>query len=365
VVARLNDPGVLVHGVALKPGKPVCLAVTAGKPVAVLTGFPTSAIFTFHEFVAPVIRAFAGLTPDEVGRAEATLPLRVNSERGRTEYMMVSLVRSGDDNELAAYPVAKGSGAVTSFSQADGFIAIGRHVESIAANTPVSVQLIGRAGRLAELVIIGSHCIGLDMIIERLKEQGVAVKAMHVGSTGGLAAAKRGECDIAPIHLMDPATSKYNRPFLTPDLELLPGYRRLQGIVFRNGDHRFERRSVAEAVGAALTEADCLMICRNAGSGTRVLIDRLLKGGRPAGYWSQPKSHNAVAAAVAQMRADWGVTIDSVARRYGLGFIPMQDEHYDFVVPRLRRQRPAVIRFSALLHDATLRDALVAAGFSI
>ncbi len=365
VVARLNDPGVLVHGVALKPGKPVCLAVTAGKPVTVLPGFPTSAIFTFHEFVAPVIRAFAGLPPDEVGRAEATLPLRVTSERGRTEYMMVSLVRGGDDNALAAYPIAKGSGAVTSFSQADGFIAIDRQVESIAADTPVSVQLIGRAGRLAELVIIGSHCIGLDMIIERLREQGVAVKAMHVGSTGGLSAAKRGECDIAPIHLMDPATGEYNKPFLTPDLELISGYRRLQGIVFRNGDQRFELRSVEEAVEAALTGPDCLMICRNTGSGTRVLIDRLLKGSRPAGYWSQPKSHNAVAAAVAQMRADWGVTIDSVARRYGLGFIPIQDEHYDFVVPRVRLQRPAVIRFSALLLDASLREALVAAGFSI
>ena len=365
VVARRNDPGVLVHGVALKPGKPVCLAVTAGKPVAVLPGFPTSAIFTFHEFVAPVIRAFAGLPPDEAGRAEATLPLRVTSERGRTEYMMVSLIRGRGDNELAAYPVAKGSGAVTSFSQADGFIAIDRQVESIAADTPVSVQLIGRAGRLAELVIIGSHCIGLDMIIERLREQGVAVKAMHVGSTGGLSAAKRGECDIAPIHLMDPVTGAYNKPFLTPDLALIPGYRRLQGIVFRNGDQRFELRSVEKAVEAALSGADCLMICRNAGSGTRVLIDRLLKGSRPAGYWSQPKSHNAVAAAVAQMRADWGVTIDSVARRYGLGFIPIQDEHYDFVVPRVKLQRPAVIRFSALLLDASLREALVAAGFSI
>ena len=62
-VARLHDPGVVVHGVALKPGKPLCLAVTAGKPVVVLPGFPTSAIFTFHAFVAPVIRALAGLPP--------------------------------------------------------------------------------------------------------------------------------------------------------------------------------------------------------------------------------------------------------------------------------------------------------------
>jgi len=157
---------------------------------------------------------------------------------------------------------------------------------------------------------------------------------LDVGSTGASAAAKRGEGDIAPIHLMDPQTSEYNRPFLTTELELLPGYRRLQGIAFRKGDLRFERRSLEEAVAVALAEADCLMVCRNPGSGARFLIDRLLKGARPPGYWSQAKSHNAVAAAVAQGRADWGVAIDSVARRYKLGFIPVQDEHYDFIPRR-------------------------------
>ena len=364
-VARLVDPGVVVHGVALKPGKPVCLAVTAGKPVAVLPGFPTSAIFTFHEFIAPVIRAFAGLPPHAVERAEAMLPLRVSSERGRTEFMMVSLVQRGDDSGLAAYPIGKGSGSVTSFAQADGFIAIGRHVESVAANTPVAVQLIGRSRRLAELVIIGSHCVGLDMIIERLQQQGLAIKAMNVGSMGGLAAATRGECDIAPIHLMDAATGEYNQYLVTPDLELIAGYRRLQGIVFRKGDRRFDGRSAPQAVEAALGESDCLMVCRNAGSGTRVLIDGLLKGRRPAGYWSQPKSHNAVAAAVAQGRADWGVTIGSVAGRYHLGFLPLQDEHYDFVVPKSRLQRPAVLKFRAVLEDAAIRKALAAAGFGI
>ena len=64
VVSRLGAPGILVHGVALKPGKPLCLAVVDGKPIAVLPGFPTSAIFTFHAFVAPVIRALAGLPPE-------------------------------------------------------------------------------------------------------------------------------------------------------------------------------------------------------------------------------------------------------------------------------------------------------------
>jgi putative molybdopterin biosynthesis protein len=363
-VALFGDPGIVVHGVALKPGKPVCLAVTRGKPVIVLPGFPTSAIFTFHEFVAPVIRAFAGLPPEEIERVAATLPLRVASERGRTEFMMVSLTRR-EDGTLAAYPIAKGSGAVTAFSEADGFIAIGPQVESLPAGTAVEVQRIGRAQRLADLAIIGSHCIGLDVLIARLQIEGISVKLLNVGSTGGLAAAKRGECDIAPIHLMDPATGDYNRPFLTPDLALIAGYRRLQGIVFRKGDRRFAGRSAQEAVAAALADPDCIMVNRNAGSGTRILTDRALAGAKPQGYWSQPKSHNAVAVAVAQSRADWGVAIESVARRYELGFIPMQDEHYDFVVPTARLQRPPVQRFQALLEDDAVTEALRALNFAI
>ncbi|HEU0154724.1 MAG TPA: substrate-binding domain-containing protein, partial [Stellaceae bacterium] len=361
-IAGFDDPGILVHGVALKPGKPLCLAVTGKKPIVVLPGFPTSAIFTFHEFVAPVIRAFAGLPAEQTERRPATLPLRISSERGRTEYLMVSLARTGNGNGLAAYPTAKGSGAVTAFSQADGFITIGQHVESVAAETPVEVQLIGPA-RLADLLIVGSHCVGLDLLIDRLTAEGISVKALNVGSMGGLAAAKRGECDIAPVHLMDPATGEYNRPFLTPELVLLPGYRRLQGIVYRAGDPRFEGQTLDTAIAAALVETGCLMVNRNAGSGTRILTDRLLGGKRPPGYWSQPKSHNAVAAAVAQGRADWGIAIDSVARQYGLGFIPAQDEHYDFVVPKNRIERDSVCRFKAILEDAESRLALTDLGF--
>ncbi|MGE5145713.1 MAG: molybdopterin biosynthesis protein, partial [Candidatus Eiseniibacteriota bacterium] len=360
-VALFKDPGIVVHGVALKPGKPVCLAVTQAKPLVVLPGFPTSAIFTFHEFVAPVIRIFAGLPEERGETVAATLPLRVASERGRAEYMMVSLVRA-TDGSVAAYPSAKGSGSVSTFSQADGFIKIDQHVESVAAGTPVEVQLIGRSLRLADLVIVGSHCVGLDVLIGRLVAEGLAVKALNVGSMGGLAAAKRGECDVAPIHLMD-ESGAYNRPFLTPELTLIPGYRRMQGLVFREGDKRFAGRKPEEAIAAALADPRCIMVNRNAGSGTRILIDGLLKGAKPPGYWSQPKSHNAVAAAVAQNRADWGMAIESVARKYELGSIPVQEEHYDFAVPSARLDREPVQRFKALLADAGVRQALSALGF--
>jgi len=363
-ISSFDDPGIVVHGVALKPGKPLCLAITRGKPIVILPGFPTSAIFTFHEFVAPVIRTFAGLPAERAERLAAILPMRIASELDRTEYLMVSLVRADGEGPLSAYPNSKGSGAVTAFSQADGFITIDQHVEGVPAGTPVEVQLIGRA-HLADLVIIGSHCVGLDVLIGRLQSEGISVKALNVGSTGGLAAAKRGECDIAAIHLMEPETGEYNRPFLTPALKLIPGYRRLQGIVYRKGDPRFESRSLEDAIAEAIAAPDCLMVNRNAGSGTRILTDRLLGGAKPAGYWSQPKSHNAVGVAVAQNRADWGIAIETIARQYRLGFIPAQDEYYDFIVPEARLARPAVQRFQAILEDPVTREALIELGFSV
>lgn len=363
VVGRLERPGLVVHGAALKPGKPICLAVTDGKPVAILPGFPTSAIFTFHEFIAPVIRAFAGLPPERRDAIAATLPMAVASERGRTEYVMVSIVE-GEEGERIAYPTGKGSGAVTAFGQADGFFSVGAQTEALPAGARVEVTLIG-SHRRTDLVVMGSHCVGLDLLVGQLVQEGLSVKAIHVGSMGGLAAAKRGECDVAGIHLMDGTTGEYNRPFLTDALELVPGYRRLQGIVFRPGDARFDARTGAAAVAAALSDPGSVMINRNPGSGTRILIDRLLGGARPAGYTSHAKTHNAVAVAVAQGRADWGVGIETVAREYGLGFLPLQPEHYDFVVPRSRLRRAPVQRFLAMLTAGPVRAQLVKLGFAV
>ena len=361
VVAELDNPGIVAHGVALKPGKPICLAATGGRAVVVLPGFPTSAIFTFHEFVAPVIRLLAGRGSEERTVVPAKLAVKVNSEIGRTEYLLVGLVERADEGtgaSLAAYPMGQGSGSVTTFSRADGFATIGRHEEIVEAGTIIAVQLLGRDLQLADLVVIGSHCIALDYLLGELQRQGVRSKFLAVGSTAGLDAAKRGECDVAGIHLLDPNTNEYNRPFLTPALELVAGYGRLQGLVFRPGDERFEGRTAQDAIARAISDPACVMVNRNQGSGTRALIDRLLGGVRPRGYAVQPRNHNAVAAAVVQGRADWGMTLDTIARGAGLGFLPVQAEQYDFIVPRSRSNRPGVIAFKALLQQASTREAL-------
>jgi putative molybdopterin biosynthesis protein len=359
-VEELRAPGVLVHGVALKPGKPLCLAVTHGKGVVVLPGFPTSAIFTYHEFVAPVIRKLAGLSGDERKTVSARLPVRVNSEPGRTEYVLVRLVEG--QNMLAAYPMGQGSGSVTAFSRADGFVVVEQYQELLEAESIVQVHLLAAGLRAADLVVIGSHCVGLDLLLGELHHHGWRTKFLAVGSTAGLQAAIRGECDLAGIHLLDPVSGRYNEPFLREGLELIPGYRRMQGVVFRAGDPRFEGCTAAQAVQRALEDPTCVMVNRNQGSGTRILIDGLLRGAQPPGYAVQPRNHNAVAAAVLQGRADWGVAVEWVARRSGLGFLPLAEECYDFVVPRGRTNRPAVAAFRTLLAEAQLRQSLRSLG---
>lgn len=350
-------PGVVVHGVALKPGKPLMLAVIAGKPVVVLPGFPTSAIFTFHEFVAPLIQRLGGRS-GETGRVvRARVPMRIEGARGRTSYVLVDLVRS--DRGLAAFPLGAGSGSVTAFSRADGFIRIGADTEYVETGTELDVRLLDPGVRPADLVVIGSHCVGLDHLVGLVGGLGYAVKMIPVGSQAGLAALTRGEGDVAGVHLLDEESGIYNTPFLPDGVRLVKGYRRRQGVVFRPGD------SLAgldeEAFQAALRERR--MVNRNRGAGTRVLIDRLLEGARPDGYLNQARTHHGVAAAVEQGRADWGMTLDTVAAAAGLEFWFVADEEFDLAVREDRLDTPAVQALLELLADPAVRGQLGELGF--
>lgn len=325
---------ILVHGVALKPGKPIVLARVDDKPIVILPGFPTSAVFTFHEFVSPWLRA-CGLLPDagpEKRRARLAAPLR--SQRGRREYDLVHLV-PGDEG-LVAWPLGKGSGSITTFARADGFHAIPEEVEIVDRDTEVDVTLIGTL-RPCELTVIGSHCTGLDKLLGKLN---LPVKVIAAGSQAGVEAARRGECDLAGIHLLDQQTNRYNEAFVPEGVELVRGYVRRQGVVTRDG------------------KQEGRLVNRNRGAGTRLLIDGLLDGERPDGYEFEVRSHQAVAAAVRSGSADWGVCIESVARAAGLEFRFLREESFDFLIPRSRRHRPAVEAFVSLLQDPATIESL-------
>ncbi len=378
-------PAICVHGVALKPGKPLCLAATAVGPrvvpIAVLPGFPTSALFTFHEFVAPLLQRLAGLPPTSERALTARLAHDLNSERGRREYVLVQLLAPPEDHLSSetpsnvpadrlpiALPIGKGSGSVTAFCRADGFIAVPRQQERLDAGERVLVERSGPGGRPPDLLVIGSHCTGLELIADRLHAAGLRIQLIAQGSQGGLAAVARGHCDIAPIHLCDKASGVYNRDFVPEGCVLVPGYGRMQGLVTRADDHRLTMLAGPPlALPPAVLAPELRMVNRNRGSGTRLLIDELLaplRPARPAGYTHEARSHAGVVTCVAQGRADWGVAIASASAPLELRFIPLREERYDFVIPVARHARPAVQAFLAALADPQLRASLRAAGFA-
>ena len=362
VFEKYSNPGILVHGVALKPGKPLCLAILDGTPAAILPGFPTSATFTFSKFIAPILRTMAGLSPEHTVSVKANVPVRLNSDKGRTEFHLVHLVRN--DAGYSAYSTGKGSGSITGFARADGFMEIPRNTEMVEAGEEAKIQLLGKSARPPDLMIIGSHCVGLDYLIGEMQKSGVSCKFLAVGSMGGILAAKRGECDLAGTHLLDQNSGHYNRHLLTPELHLQKGYCRSQGLLFRKDDSNFAdcKSNFEKTIQKIINSPELCMINRNRGSGTRVLLDRLLADQRPAGFFQEAESHNSVAAAIAQKRADWGIAIRSVAEDLGLGFFPIQDEEYDFILPKNRLERPEVIQFLSLLGETKIRENLIKLG---
>jgi putative molybdopterin biosynthesis protein len=378
VIERLGPPGILVHGVALRPGKPLCLGVVGHTPIVILPGFPTSATVTFHEFVQPLIRAMAGLNREERRTIPARAAVRFNSRKGQLEYVLVHVVRGKEG--YTAYPIGKGSGSMTTFSQADGFLKIPTNQEMLAKDEVVQVHLLSRDLRLADITIIGSHCVGLDYLVNSLKREGIQGKIINVGSTAGLQAARRGEADIAGMHLLDEQTGEYNRPFLKAGdgLALVRGYVRRQGLIYRLGDDLPQPLTFERLVEVAAREGKLVLINRNRGSGTRILFDMGVRSCARSlsmpldkltaslrGYDTEAKSHNAVAASIALRKADWGLAIETVARDYQLAFTFMQDEHYDFVIPVDRLSQPPIQRFLELLRSDGARAGLTRAGFQI
>lgn len=350
----------IVHGVALKPGKPLCLSVWDKKPVVVLPGFPTSAIFTFHAVVAPVLLRMMGRSKRHAPHVTATLSRHTASERGRHEFNLVNLVQGREG--WMAFPLGKGSGSVTTFARADGFFELYSDQEYAEAGESVQVTLLGRDVQPADLVIVGSHCPGIDRVLSELaRTTGYAAKVLAVGSRGGIDAAREGACDIAPVHLFDAERGRWNEPFLPEGTRLLPGYVRRQGIACR-AEHaaRFDG-TLDDAIRAVVAEGSLRIANRNRASGTYLLLEALLGGAptpTPAGWSSAYRSHNAVASAVHQGRADWGVCIESAARDTGLVWLPWRDEHLAFVVPEERWDSRPVRAFREMLESSTVRDHL-------
>jgi putative molybdopterin biosynthesis protein len=329
---------VLVHGVAMMPGKPTVLGVVQGKPVIGNPGYPVSAVLSFEQFAAPIIAGLAGkrLAP----RPTLTVYPAQNlpSKPGLTEFIRVTLGRVGD--KIIATPLPRGAGTITSLVRADGLLVVPALSEGLEEERPVTAELLVTPEDIdGTLVVLGSHDNTLDLLATMLRrwDHRLRLSSGHVGSLGGLMALRQGRAHLGGSHLLDPETNTYNVPFIERHLPGVPlklvnlAWRE-QGLMVAPGNPK-QITTIGD-----LTRSGVRFINRQRGAGTRLLLDYLLKekgldASQVDGYAREEYTHMAVAVNVFSGTADVGLGIMAAAKALGLDFIPLLPERYDLVVP--------------------------------
>jgi putative molybdopterin biosynthesis protein len=354
---------VLVHGVAIKPGKPAVLGFIQGKPVIGIPGYPVSAYFVFENFVKPCLMAFTRQLMTEGEKIKAILSKRVMSTLKYLEFVRMKCGRVND--KIVAIPLDRGAGVTMSLVNADGVLKIPKNVEGYEAGEEVELVLMRSVEAISRtLVSIGSHDVLMDLIADIIhKQKGmVSLSSAHVGSLGGIMALKKGECHLAPIHLLDEESGIYNLPYLKryladQELVLIKGVKRTQGLMVPKGNPK-NIKNIRDLAGS-----DISFVNRQRGSGTRVLFDYLLKkegieADNILGYSREMNTHMMVASAVKSGSSDVGIGVLSAANMMGLDFIPIGDEEYDFAMLKENLADERVKRFIDVLKSQAFADDL-------
>jgi putative molybdopterin biosynthesis protein len=376
VVEKLGT--LLVHGVAVRPGHPVILALinrpskiesrqsqatrqSSLIPIIGVPGYPVSAALTLDIFVEPLIARWLGRRPNELKTETATLTRKIVSPPGDDDFVRVVVGKVGE--KLLAAPLSRGAGVITSLVQADGLALIPRGAQGLEAGEPVRVHLYRSQTEIERTIFcIGSHDLTLDLMSQFLAEHDRRLTSANVGSQGGLIALRRGEAHLAGSHLLNPETGEYNISYIRqymPNVSVrvvaLAG--RDQGLMVKHGNPK-RVRSLED-----LTNPDVQFVNRQRGAGTRVLLDYHLNlmtiaPERIVGYDQEEYTHLGVAAAIASGRADCGMGIAAAARALDLEFIPLFQERYDLVVPKQFAKGDLLAPLFGLLADRRFREAV-------
>ena len=380
VVEKLGQ--LLVHGVAVRPGHPVILGLISRQskivnqkaedltprfakqiashpiPIVGVPGYPVSAALTIDIFVEPLIATWLGRRPRELPTATAVLTRKIVSPAGDDDFVRVAVGKVGD--KLLAAPLSRGAGVITSLVQADGLAIIPRGVQGMEAGEKVQVRLYRSRAEIERTIFcIGSHDLTLDLISQFLAEHDRRLASANVGSQGGLIALRRGEAHLAGSHLLNPETGEYNVSYIR---QYMPGIPvkvvalvgRDQGLMVRRGNPK-RIKSLED-----LTKPEVQFVNRQRGAGTRVLLDYHLNlmtipPERIAGYSQEEYTHLGVAAAIASGRADCGLGIAAAAQALDLEFIPLFQERYDLVIPKLFAEDDLLAPLFGLFTDRRFR----------
>ncbi|MEM1834858.1 MAG: molybdopterin biosynthesis protein [Sulfolobales archaeon] len=343
VVDELGKPGVIVHGLKVRPGKPTFIALIGNKLLFGLPGFPLSMMMVFNILVKPVVARLLGLRGSYFTYSEeAVLAERVAGYLGVDRLVPVVLrIRRGTEGMLA-FPIGYRSGSINTLLLADGFIRVKAGVPYIESGTKVLVYRLNNR-KITDVLAVGSHDYLLTDVLKALSRE-FTVKYVAAGSLAGLDAVAKGVADIAGVHILDSETGTYNeeviRRFGYGDrVALIVGYMREIGLVTLKGNPK-NIKDLRD-----LLRDDVIFINRSRYSGTRVLLDIALRNlakelglsfdelvNKIKGYHSEAKTHSGVAISILTGRADVGLTLRYVAQKYDLEFVPLAFERFDIAV---------------------------------
>lgn len=361
IIEELGE--VVIHGVAVKPGKPTILGVINDTPVIGIPGYPVSAYFTFETFVKPLIYKMLRKEDKKTKTVTAISSRRIVSSLKHLEYVRIKIGQVGD--KLVATPLNRGAGVTMSLVRADGILVIPKNSEGIEAGETIEVQLLKHIDEIKNTIVsIGSHDLILDILgnLIQTKYPETHLSSAHTGSMGGIMALKKGEAHMAPIHLLDEATGEYNvsyikRYFPNEKIAIIKGVRREQGIITAKNNPK----NISGLKD--LAREDIVFINRQKGSGTRLLTDYLIKmlsidSDDIIGYEREMTTHTSAAAAVESGAADATVGVFSAAQHFGLNFISIGYEDYDFAVPEKYLETEIILRLIESLKSNAFKTEL-------
>jgi putative molybdopterin biosynthesis protein len=335
----IKEMGALIfHGVSMMPGKPTVFGVIKGKPIFGIPGYPVSAVLSFKTFVEPL---YAKMSTSGFHNRyiQCITPYKIPSRVGIEEIIRVNLTEK--HGNYYAFPLPRGASVFSSMANADGLIRIPEDIEGYNENEVVQCEIMGEEKDLKQRMhIIGSHDLSLDFLRDMMKVRhpDLDVISTHTGSLSGIFAFKKGVTELCTTHILDENEKIYNIPILKKYLEDTPFMlfhivKRSQGILVRKGNPK-NIKSMKD-----LARPDIKFINRQAGSGTRILLDTILKEQGVEkhlinGYEREESSHTAVGILIRESVADAGIAIHSIARIFSLDFIPLAQEDYDLLVTK-------------------------------
>lgn len=358
---------VAVHGVAMRPGKPVVLGEVRGRPVIGLPGFPVANYRAAQVFLGAVVRAMSGLASGGGPRMKARLARKMHSAPGVDEFVQVKVGRVND--EVIAVPLPRGSGVSMSLVRSDGVVRIPAGSEGLPRWDEIEVLLNDCNVNVAGTILaVGSHDISLDLLSARLSrhDPSLSLASANVGSMGGIMAIKQGQAHVAGVHLLDPETGDFNVSYVRR--ELAPGSAVLVHLAWREQGLMVQKGNPLGIEGITdLAREDVRYLNRQRGSGTRLLLDHELEraGIDPAevtGYDREAFTHTAVAAAVGDGTADAGLGVLAAARALGLDFVGVSRERYDLLALGSFAGTRAFDRLLEVIRDGDYRSSVEALG---